>query len=78
MKNRMFTIFLTLLAGWMNRHQQDVIEYLEAEIAILKDNLGGKRIRLNDKQRIKLGTLATKIGPKGLAEICTVFSPKRY
>ena len=34
--------FLMLIfAGWVNRHQQDVIEYLEAENRFLLEQLGG-------------------------------------
>jgi hypothetical protein len=29
MKIRPLTIILTMLAGWINRHQQDMIEYLK-------------------------------------------------
>ena len=75
MKNRSWTILLAMLAGWINRHQQDVIEYLQAENAILKNKLGKKRIILTDQQRITLAVLAKKIGRKGLSEICSVFSP---
>lgn len=71
----MLTMFLTMLAGWMNRHQQNMIEYLKAENAILKKKLGKRRILLNDEQRRTLASLAKKIGRKGLSEICSVFSP---
>jgi hypothetical protein len=31
---------LLCLAGWMNRNQQDAIEYLPEEISVLKELLG--------------------------------------
>ena len=34
--------FLVAVAGWMNRHQQAVIEYLQEENRILLEQLGGK------------------------------------
>jgi hypothetical protein len=35
--------FLTLnFAGWVNRHQQDVIEYLQEENRALREQLVGK------------------------------------
>jgi len=37
----------------MNRHQQVVIEYLQAEIRVLKEQLG-RRPRFNDDQRRRL------------------------
>ena len=47
-------VFLAL-AGWVNRQQQDVIEYLITENQVLKEKLGKKRILLNDDQRRRLG-----------------------
>jgi hypothetical protein len=32
-------MFLAMLAGWINREQQQIIEYLKAENSILKDEL---------------------------------------
>jgi len=43
-----------MLAGWVNRHQQDEKEYLKTENKILREKLGRKRILLNDEQRKKL------------------------
>ncbi|HBG26292.1 MAG: hypothetical protein A2Y10_13290 [Planctomycetes bacterium GWF2_41_51] len=76
MKTRPMTILLVMLAGWINRHQQDMIEYLKAENAILKEKLGKKRIILSDQQRKTLAVLAKKIGRKALDEICCIFSPE--
>ena len=36
------------VAGWMNRQQQEVIEYLRTENRILREKLGGRRLLLND------------------------------
>ena len=37
--------FLMLIfAGWVNRSQQDVIEYLQEENRVLREQLGGKRL----------------------------------
>ena len=44
-------LFLVILAGWVNRQQQDVIEYLRTENQVLKEKLGKKRILLSDDQR---------------------------
>jgi hypothetical protein len=44
--------FLMLtLAGWMTRDQQRVTDYLLAENAVLRQQLGGKRIPCTDAQR---------------------------
>jgi len=75
MKTRPLTILLMMLAGWLNRHQQDMIDYLKEENKILREKLGTKRLILTDEQRKKLAILAKNIGRKALSEICGVFSP---
>ena len=39
---------LLVLAGWVNRQQQDVIDYLREENRVLRGGLRGKRLRLSD------------------------------
>ncbi|HBG27111.1 MAG: hypothetical protein A2Y10_18755 [Planctomycetes bacterium GWF2_41_51] len=75
MKARPWTMLHVMLAGWINRHQQDMIDYLKADNAILKEKIGKKRIILSDQQRRTLAVLAKKISRKALNEICDVFSP---
>ena len=74
MKIRPFTILLAMLAGWINRHQQDVIEYLQLENAILKSKLGKRRIILNDDQKRLLAVFGKRLGRKVLSDICCAFS----
>ena len=51
-------LLLLILAGWINRHQQDAIEYLMTENQVLREKLGKRRILLNDDQRRRsFGTL---------------------
>jgi len=75
MKNRLHVMLLLMLAGWINRHQQDVIDYLKEENKILREKLGKKRLLLNDDQRRRLAVLAHKLGRKALEGISEVFSP---
>ena len=37
-------LIAVLLAGWVNRQQQEAIDYLRTENDILKEKLGKKRI----------------------------------
>jgi len=46
-------LFVTL-AGWVNRHQQQVIEYLVEENGVLRKQLKGRRVRLTNDQRRRL------------------------
>ena len=41
-------LLVVILAGWVNRQQQEVIDYLRTENRILKQAHGGRRILLND------------------------------
>ena len=57
-----WTFFAMALAGWMNRRQQEVIQYLRTENLILREKLGHKRLILNDSQRRRLATAGMKLG----------------
>jgi hypothetical protein len=39
---------LLILAGWINRRQQDAIDYLLTENQVLREKVGKKRMLLND------------------------------
>lgn len=49
------------VAGWLNREQCTVIEYLKEENCVLRELLGNKRPRLNDEQRRRLASYQRKI-----------------
>jgi len=66
---------LAIFAGWVNRSQQDVIEYLQEENRALREQLGGKRLLLTDGQRRRLAAKAKAIGRRGLLEIDTLVTP---
>ena len=68
-------LLLLILAGWINRQQQQVIDYLRTENQVLKEKLGKRRILLNDDQRRRLAVKAKVLGRKLLAEVGTLFTP---
>ena len=47
-----FYLLVIALAGWLNRHQQAVIDYLIEETRVLKDQLEGQRMRLAVKAKV--------------------------
>ena len=49
-----FHLLVISLAGWLNREQQRILDYLKAENAVLRAQLRGMRLRLNGRQRLKL------------------------
>ena len=67
---------LLTVSGWMSRHQQHVIEYLVEENRVLKEQLGGKALRLNDDQRRRLAAKAKRIGRRVLDRVATISLPQ--
>ena len=43
-------LMLIILASWVNREQRSRIEYLQSEVAVLKEHIVKKRILLTDEQ----------------------------
>ena len=66
---------LLLFAGWVNRKQLDVIEYLKEENKILREQLGDKPIRLTDNQRRRLAIQGKLLGRKILDELGSIVTP---
>ena len=73
--NLYLQFLLFTFAGWVNRHQQAVIEYLQAENQALREQLGNKRIRWTDAQRRRLAEKAKVIGRAALQKLGTVVTP---
>lgn len=68
-------LLLRLFAGWVNRHQLDVIEYLLEENRVFKQRLGGRRLRFTDAERRRLARKARVLGRKMLKELETLVTP---
>jgi hypothetical protein len=64
-----------MLAGWVNRHQLDVIEYLQEENRVLKERLGSRRLRFTDAERRRLARKALVLGRKMLNQLETLVTP---
>ena len=67
---------LTMLAGWMQRHQQHVIAYLQEENRVLQAKLGGRRLRLTDTERRRLAARAHPLGRQRLKDVATIAPPE--
>ena len=70
-----FRFLQIVLAGWVNRHQQDVIDHLREENRVLREQRGNKRLRLSDKQRRRLAVKAKKLGRKALSDVASLVTP---
>src|SRR4051812_23694161 len=71
-----FRFVLIAVAGWMNQHQLQMIEYLREENRVLREQLGGRRLRFNDDQRRRLAAKAQGLGRKLLAEVASIVTPE--
>src|SRR5918995_2713524 len=65
-------LLLLTLAGWGNRHQQHVIDYLVAENRVLREQLRGRRVRLTDDQRRRLAARGQRLGRRVLRQVATI------
>ena len=70
-----FHLLAIAMAGWLNRQQQVVIDYLIEENRILKEQLNGQRLRLTDEQRMRLAVKAKALGRQALNELETLVTP---
>jgi putative transposase len=70
-----FRFVLISLAGWMNEQQQFAIDYLREENRVLREQLGGRRVRLNDDQRRRLAAKAKRLGRRILEEVAGLVTP---
>ena len=69
-------MLIVMVAGWVQRHQQQVISYLIEENRVLKAQLGGRSLRLSDTERRRLAALAHPLGRKRLKEVATLATPE--
>jgi hypothetical protein len=67
-----FRLLLVSIAGWLGQPQRDAIDYLREENRVLREQLGDKRLRLNDDQRRRLAAKAKTLGAarEYLEEMC--------
>jgi len=68
-------VLVAAVAGWISREQDAVIEYLREENRVLKQQLGGRRLRLTDAQRRRLAAKGKALGYRVLSEVVTIVTP---
>jgi hypothetical protein len=66
---------ILVMAGWVNRQQQEVIEYVKEENRILREQLGERRLRLTDDQRRRLAVKGKALGLKALNDVTGIVTP---
>jgi len=68
-------VLLLALSGWVNRVQQRTIDYLVEENRVLKEQLKGRKLRLNDDQRRRLAAKGKQLGRRLLNRVATIVTP---
>jgi len=68
-------LLLAAFAGFVNRQQSQVIDYLAEENRVLKEQLGRKRLRLTDDQRRPLAAKGKPLGRRILDRVATAVTP---
>ena len=66
---------IAVLALWLNRQQQEVIDYLKEENRMLKAKLGGGKIHFTNAERRRLAIRAKAVGRRLLSQLNTLVTP---
>mgnify|MGYP001221646300 FL=1 len=66
---------IAALALWLDRQQQEVIDYLKEENRLLKEKLGDRKLHFTDAERRRLALRAKALGRKILAQLDTLVTP---
>ena len=68
--------FLVLpFAGWVTRHQDDLIASLREENRVLREHLGPRPLRRTDAQRRRLAVRGQKLGRRVLMQVAGIVTP---
>jgi hypothetical protein len=63
---------LVAVAGWINQQQRNVIDYLQEQNRVLREQLGPRRLRFTDDERRRLAAKARTLGRRVLREFASV------
>ena len=63
------------VAGWINQQPRDVLDSLQEEHRVLREQLGPGRLRFTDAQRRRLAAQATSLGRRGRRDLHTLVTP---
>jgi hypothetical protein len=67
--------FVLLFSGWINRQQQEVINYLLEENRVLRAAHGPRRLHLTNDQRRRLAVKGQVLGRRRLAAVAGIVTP---
>ena len=65
-----------MFAGWVNRRQREIVEYLQKEEnRVLREQLGDRRLRFTDDQRRRLAAKGRALGRRVLNQLSGLVTP---
>ncbi len=76
MEIRSWHFIVAMVAGWLCREQEAVIEYLREEHKVLREQLGTRRLRFTDAQRRRLARKGKLVGGRGLRVLDCIVTPE--
>ncbi len=76
MEIRSWHFIVAMVAGWLCREQEAVIDYLREENKVLREQLGTRRLRFTDAQRRRLARKGKLIGSRGLRALDCIVTPE--
>jgi hypothetical protein len=68
-------LLLVTVAGWVNRHQQHVVQYLVEENRALRERLSGRRVRLTDDPPRRLAAKGQRLGRRVMRQVAIIVTP---
>ena len=70
-----WNLLVIALAGWLNREQAAVVDYVCEENCVLRELVPGMRIRLSDDQRRRLAVKIKALGQRLHETCCSIVTP---
>jgi len=68
-------LLFLVLSAWVNRQQQQVIDFYISQTQAPLESQGKKRVLRNDEQRPVLAVKGKALGRKALTELTTIVTP---
>ena len=72
----MLQFLVVAVAGWINQQQRDVIDSLQEENHVRREQLGPGRLRFTDAQRRRLAAQTTRLGRRVRRDLHTLVTPE--
>ena len=68
-------LLLLTITGWLDRREREALAYLIEENRVLRQQVGGRRLRFTDDDRRRLAIRGYRLGRQALREVATIVMP---